>query len=193
MAKGIQLKVEDAEVNRSLSSVQRAAENPAAIMSAVAGFLVTTTQRHIEREAGPDGPWPRLSPRTANKRIGRRRRGYENMLRVSGRLYNSLTGESGADFALVGSNLPYAAIHQLGGTIEQPAREQEIYQNYNARSDTFDPRFRPRRSSNFARTVKVGGHTVTIPARPYLYLDDTDRAEIEAIVADGLRDEADLR
>lgn len=193
MARGIQLRVEDAEVNRSLSSAQRAAEHPAAIMSAVAGFLVTTTQRHLERETGPDGPWPRLSPRTANKRIGRRRRGYENMLRVSGALYNSLTGEAGSDYALVGSNLPYAAVHQFGDTIEQPAREQEIYQNYDARTDTFDPRFRSRRRSNFARTVKVGAHTVTIPARPYLYLDDTDRAEIEAIVADGLRDEADLR
>ena len=192
MAQGIQLTVDDAEVIGTLTSLQRAADNPAAIMAAVAPYLVQTTRRHFETQRGPDGPWPRLSPRTANRRIGRRRRGYENMLRVSGRLYNSITGDSGADFALVGSNLPYAAIHQFGGTIEMPERQQDIYQNYDARTDTFDPRFRKPGRSNFARTVKVGAHTVTIPARAYLYLDETDRAEIEAIATDVLRDEAGL-
>ena len=41
----------------------------------VAPYLVQTTRRHFETQRGLDGPWPRLSPRTANRRIGRRRRG----------------------------------------------------------------------------------------------------------------------
>jgi phage virion morphogenesis protein len=193
MANGIQLRVENAEVNRTLDSVSRASENPAGIMAAVAASMLQAMRRHFERETGPDGPWQRLSPRTADKRIGKRRRGYENMLRVSGRLYSSLIQESGTDYALVGSNLPYAAIHQEGGTVKMPARDQEIYQNYDAKRDSFDPRFRRRANSNFARTVKVGAHTITVPARPYLYLDEADRAEIEAVATDALRDEADLR
>lgn len=193
MAGGVQIRVEDSEVNRTLDGIIRASENPAAIMAAVATQMLQDTRRHFEKETGPDGPWPRLSPRTADKRIGKRRRGYDNMLRVSGRLYNSLIQESGADYALVGSNLPYAALQQQGGTIQMPARDQEIFQNYNARSDSFDPRFRRRANSNFARTVKVGAHTITVPARPYLYLDEADRAAIEAAATDALRDEADLR
>lgn len=193
MADGIQIRVENAQVNRTLDSVQRASENPTAIMAEVAASLLQATRRHFERETGPDGPWPRLSPRTANKRIGKRRRGYDNMLRVSNRLYSSLIQESGADHALVGSNLPYAALQQEGGTIQMPARDQEIFQNYDAKRDSFDPRFRRRANSNFARTVKVGAHTVTVPARSYLYLDEADRAEIEAVATDALRDEADLQ
>lgn len=193
MADGIQIRIEDTEANRTLESVRRASENPAAIMAQVSASLLQATRRHFERESGPDGPWPRLSPRTANKRIGKRRRGYDNMLRVSGRLYNSIIQDSGADYALVGSNLPYAALQQEGGTIQMPARDQEIYQNYNPKSDRFDPRFRRRQNSNFARTVKVGAHSITVPARSYLYLDEADRAEIEAVAADALRDEADLK
>jgi len=190
---GIQFHVDDKEVQAKLGSLQRAAQNPAAIMAAIAPYLVTSTRRHIERETGPEGPWPRLSPRTANKRIGRRQRGYENMLRVRGNLYSSIVSDSGSDYAVVGSNLPYAAIHQTGGVIEMPERSQDIHQNYNAKTDHFDPRFRARNRSNFSRKVKVGAHTITIPARTYLYLDDADRAEIQTIAQDALRDEADLQ
>jgi len=188
MSEGVQIRVTDAEVLEALSAARRVAENPAAIMAAIAPYLVFSTQRHIEREQGPDGAWPRLSPRTAR----RRKAGYAHMLRVTGRLYASITGDSGADYALAGSNLEYARIHQFGGTIDMPERQQAIYQNYDARRDRFDARFRAKTKSNFARDVTIGAHKVTIPARPYLYIDETDRAEIPRIAADVIRREAGL-
>jgi phage virion morphogenesis protein len=192
MVDGVQIQVDDQAVLATLSAAQRALANPAPIMAAIAPYLMFSTQRHIETERGPEGPWPRLSPRTANRRIGGRRRGFENMLRATNRLYSSITGDSGPDYAAVGSNLAYARIQQLGGTIDMPERHQTIYQNYDARKDRFDARFRAKRKSNFARDVKVGAHQVTVPARPYLYIDQTDRDEIERIAADVIRAEAAL-
>lgn len=192
MADGVQIRIDDKAAREQLSAVLRVAQHPAGIMAAVADELLFISQRHIQREQGPGGAWPRLSPRTANGRIGRRRRGTENMLRVSGRLYASLTQASGADYALVGSNLRYAAIHQTGGTIDMPERSQTIYQAYDKRRDHFDATFRAKGKSTFARDVKVGAHRVTIPARPYLYVDADDAAAIEAAAADALRQEAGL-
>ena len=181
------------DVDATLDRVDRVARDPSPIMSEISGYLVTATQRHIERERGPDGArWPGLSPRTAEKRIGRRRRGYRTMLRVTNRLYQSISGDHGPDFAAVGTNLPQAALLHFGGEVRQEARRQTIYQHYDERTDTFDPLFRTRRRSNFARDVDVAAHTITVPARPYIYVDDDDAAEIEHIAEDGFRREAGL-
>ena len=93
----------------------------------------------------------------------------------------------------VGTNVPYAAAHQLGAEIEMEERQQTIYQHYDSRTDTFDPKFRTKRRSNFARDVTVKAHTITIPARPYLGADDADRAEVTEIVAEFYREKAGLQ
>ena len=114
------------------------------------------------------------------------------MLRVTNRLYQSISGDFGPDFAAAGTNLPQAALLHFGGEVQREARKQTIYQFYDERSDRFDPLFRTKRRSNFARDVDVGAHTVTVPARPYVYVDDDDATEIEHIAEDGFRREAGI-
>lgn len=184
---GIQIRVFDQAVLDTLASVDRVAVAPEAIMSAIAAYLVTSTQRHFERETGPDGKWRPLSPRTAAKRIGRRRRGTANILRVTNRLYSSITGEATATEAVVGTNLVYAAIQQLGGDIQMGERQQAINLSTGKGRKRFVKASAKRKET---RNVTVGAHTVVIPARPYLYLDDEDRAEILRIAEDGFRAEA---
>lgn len=182
---GIRIEIDAGEVDARLSDLAAQAENLQPLMDAIGAYMVQATQRRFERETGPDGQkWPRLSPRTAEKRIGGSRRGYDHMLRVKTRLYSSIVYEADPGKVAIGSNMVYAAIQQLGGTVKIAEREQDIYQNYNAKTDTFDPRFRKRAKSNFSRRVKVGAHTITIPARPYLGVDADDRAEIAALVND---------
>jgi len=188
MADGLQLVIDDADVRAGLNRIAEAGGDIRPAQEDIGAYLVTSTQRRFERETAPDGAkWKRLSPRTAEKRIKGRRRGYDNILRVSRRLEQSIFEEVDAEGVRVGSNVVYAAIHQEGGTIEMPARTQTIYQNYDARRDHFDPRFRSPRRSNFARDVNVKAHSVTIPARPYLGLDDADRAEILEIIEEHFR------
>ncbi|WP_440411143.1 phage virion morphogenesis protein [Neorhizobium petrolearium] len=192
--KGIRITISDAPVLAALDRLEAATNNRAEAEDAIGAYLVTSTQRRFEREVGPDGqPWKRLSPRTANRRIGNRRRGFENILRVSRRLEQSIVYAVDDHEIAWGSNVVYAAIQHLGGEIEQPERQQTIYQNYDARTDTFDPKFRTKRRSNFARDVSVSAHTITIPARPYIGLDAADRKEILAIVEDHYRTEGGLQ
>lgn len=189
MAKGIRISVTDEAVQATLARLDRVAENPSAIMAGIAAYLVKSTQRHFETETGPEGKWKPLSPRTAALRIGRRRRGTEDMLRVTNRLYSSITGEGTATEAVVGTNAIYAAIHQFGGTIKQAAREQEIHLSTRKGRKRFVKASAKRKAS---RRVQIGARSITIPARPFLYLNEADFAEIETIAAEGLRREADL-
>lgn len=186
-AEGIQLRVVDQEVLATLDRIERLADHPAPIMSAIAGYMVSTVQRHFQREMGPDGKWAPLSPRTAAKRVGRRRRGAANILRVSGRLYSSITGESDDTSAAVGTNVLYAAIQQLGGTVKIPAREQDLHFGKTNRGRRFVKAAAKRKET---MRVKIGAHEVKIPARPYLYLTDEDQADIIHIVEDAFRAEA---
>ncbi|RUW41520.1 phage virion morphogenesis protein [Mesorhizobium sp. M2A.F.Ca.ET.015.02.1.1] len=187
-SEGIQLRIVDQAVMATLDRIERLAANPAAIMSEIASFLVTRTQRHFQTETGPDGKWQPLSPRTAARRIGRRQRGNAHILRDTGRLYQSITGEASDTEASVGTNVLYAAIHQLGGEVKIPAREQDIHLGRTNRGRRFVKASAKRKET---MRVTIGAHAIEIPARPFLYLDDEDEAEIQRIVEDAFRAEAD--
>jgi len=177
---GVQITVDDAAVLAALRRLQLYAVDTSDMMADISSQLVTQTQQHFLEKRGPEGAWQRLSPRTARERA-KRGRSLDNILRDSNYLYGSIHGESTATTAVVGTPVIYARIHQLGGTIDKPERSQTIYQNFDRRRDRFDAKFRAKSRSNFARDVKVGAHKITMPARPFLYLDDGDREELEAI------------
>ncbi|QND45203.1 phage virion morphogenesis protein (plasmid) [Rhizobium lusitanum] len=183
--KGIRLEVREDQIIAGLEKLDAANGSLSDANNAIGAYLVTSTQRRFERETGPDGkPWQRLKPRTAARRIKGRPRGYANILRVSRRLEQSIVYEADDEGIAVGTNVIYAAIQHLGGTIAMPERQQTIYQNYDAKTDTLDQTFRTRGRSNFARDVTVGAHEIKIPGRPYLGIDDADRTEIAAIIED---------
>lgn len=182
---GASIIVDDAVVLEAIDDLARRADDRWPLMSSIGGYLVTAAQRRIERETGPgDVKWGRLSPRTANKRVNGRARGYDHMLRVSGRLYGSLTSASDNDSAEAGTNAVYAGPQQFGAEIVQHARSQRIYRFHDKRTDRIDYRFRSRSRSNFESWATIGEHKVTIPARPFLGFDDVDRGEVIQIVAD---------
>ncbi|TPJ83846.1 hypothetical protein FJ937_16525 [Mesorhizobium sp. B2-4-4] len=188
MADGIKLVLDDKAVLDRLGQLSRAAENPAAAMEAIGLYLVSATQGRFQRETGPDGrKWQRLSPRTANKRVGRSQRGYEHILRVKNRLYSSIVYDAEPNRVEVGTGVAYAAAQQLGARINIPAREQDIHLGDTNRGKRFVKASRKRKHT---QRVKIGAHTITIPARPYLGVDADDQAEILAIVGDFLRTEA---
>lgn len=188
MADGIKLALDDQAILDRLGQLSRAAENPAGAMAAIGAYLVTATQRRFEREAGPDGQkWQRLSPRTAQRRVGRSQRGYEHILRVKNRLYSSIVYEAEPNRVEIGTGIAYAAAQQLGAEIKIPEREQDIHLGKTNRGSRFVKASRKRKET---QRVKIGAHTVTLPARPYLGVDQADHAEILAIVEDFLRTEA---
>ena len=82
-------------------------------MKNIAGIFASATEDNFAEEGRPD-KWIDLSEVTKKqrKKIGK----YPGqILQVSGQLASSVNTYYDDDSAIIGSNLAYAAIHQLGG------------------------------------------------------------------------------
>lgn len=116
MADGITIELDDRQVRQRLDQLLATVSNPAPIMRAVATELLAQTELAFYDE-GPG--WPQLKPATVKARKGR----AHPILILSNALARSITSTSGRDFAQVGTNVPYAAVHQFGHTEKRiPAR-----------------------------------------------------------------------
>lgn len=108
--------VNQEKVMRSLNRLIKRGFDPSEAMRDIAGILADVAEEAFEKETDPStgDKWPRLAEATIAQRL---KRGFwpGKMLQVTGGLASSVTTDSGRDFALVGSNKEYAAIHQLGG------------------------------------------------------------------------------
>ncbi|ELE3234349.1 phage virion morphogenesis protein [Salmonella enterica subsp. enterica serovar Pomona] len=91
------------------------------IMRTAAGALQESTEYAFEHERDPETNAPWL-PWSDDWKEWREEHGYTpgKILTLSGQLAASMTTEYGDDYALIGSNKVYAAIHQWGGLPTMP-------------------------------------------------------------------------
>ncbi|HQS08722.1 MAG: hypothetical protein B7Y12_02165 [Rhizobiales bacterium 24-66-13] len=198
MADGIRIEIDDAAVVAALGRLAKATADLSPAMADIASAVLGTTQRRFETESGPGGiKWVPFSPKTL-KSMRASRRANPHLLRdrVSPGLYSSQVAHSDATSAEVGTNLVYGPIHQLGGTVKLPEREgSAVFQTVKQGAFTtkdgrrVGSRLRFAKASTRAKSRQeksftIRAHEVTIPARPYLGIDDADRAEILAIIED---------
>jgi phage gpG-like protein len=189
---GISSSLNAQELIDGLARLERVSQNPQGAFPAIGAHFVFSTQRNIEHETSPDGKrWARLSPRTAAKRVGKGRRGFDHMLRVTNRLYQSVSYNVLPDGVEWGSNLVYARVHQLGGVIDMPARRGSVtLKRVRQKGGGIRSRFaRTGAKGGELREVSIRGHQVRIPARPYLGISAFDREEVTEIIADHIRQE----
>lgn len=162
---GIAVNLEETEA--ALAFLDRAigrTDDKQRLFEAIGGALVTSTQKRFEDEKGPDGKaWP---PSLRARLTGGR------TLTDTARLVSSITFEATADRLAVGTNVIYAAIHQMGGTIKAKTKA--------------GLRFRAPGNGGWVRKSQV-----EMPARPFLGLDEEDNKEIAALAADWLSAEDD--
>lgn len=141
MARGASVTIDAGKVADLARRLRAAAAAPTApLMEAIAAAGESATRARISAGGpAPDGSeWPARHPAYVNP---------EPMLNREGFLADSLASEATQESAAWGSNLVYARIHQLGGTI--------VPKNADAL------RF------SLGEEV-VTAKSVTIPARPYL-------------------------
>lgn len=124
------------------------------LLDTLGALGVSQTQQRIASEKrSPDGePWK------PNRRGG-------SILFLMGHLLGSIAHHVGNDMVSWGSNLVYAAIHQLGGTIRPRSAKRLVFQIGN---------------------MTVFAKEVTIPARPYLGFSQANLSEIRDTVNDWL-------
>lgn len=109
----IEIKIDNKEVLTRLQKLASRGENLRPLMKNIAGIMETATEDNFKDEGRPD-KWVDLSETTKKQRqkIGK----YPGqILQVTGQLAASISTYYDDNSAIIGSNLDYAAIHQLGG------------------------------------------------------------------------------
>lgn len=172
----IELQIKNDQMTRVFARIAAGLRDPRPLMRAIAGALETETEKSFSNQGRPR--WLGLSPRTLKRRGG----GRPMILQDTGRLAGSIHTDYGRDFARVGSNVAYAAIHQFGGVIERAAHSSWAAHRTDRQGNLLrqGAKGRLKNLAVFAKAshkrVKkfnytVGAHQVKIPARPYLPAD----------------------
>jgi len=160
----------------ALANLAARTEHPRPLWEAIGASLVKSTQRRFEDGRAPDGtPWP-PSLRALSE-------GGKTLIDTA-RLMQSITFNAFDTGVEVGTNVVYAAIHQFGGIIKQPAREQTLHFKTHKRTGKRLKGFRKESKADIHQTVAIPAHEIKMPARPFLGLDDHDDAEIIRIAED---------
>ena len=113
MSDFIEIKIDNQEVERRLQEIAKKSSNLRPLMKNIAGIFASATEDNFAEQGRPD-KWIDLSDVTKKqrKKIGK----YPGqILQVTGQLASSVNAYYDDDSAVIGSNLAYAAIHQLGG------------------------------------------------------------------------------
>lgn len=156
----IRLKIDSDRMDESMRGLASAGRDASPLMRVIVGDMLHAVETNFRLEGRP--PWAGLAPSTQAARAAK---GYwpGKILQRTGQLAASITGEYDATSAVVGTNLAYAAAHQLG-------------------AKTKAHRIEPRNKKALAfggRVLKSVMHPGSnIPARPFLLLDDPDEDTI---------------
>lgn len=176
---GISIMVEfDAvETQARLRALLARMERRQPFFAAVGEQLVSSAGRNFKQQSAPDGTaWAPLKPSTIKAR-SRRSRSKLAILRDRGLLAGSINYQATDDEVRIGSPVEYAAIHQLGGTIERPARQGQIFRR-KAKDGTVGRRFVKKKKANVVTEVEIPAYAITIPARPFLGISAADQVDI---------------
>lgn len=126
MSEPIEIKLDNKEVESRLLDLAKRSENLRPLMKNIAGIFAYSTEENFKEEGRPD-KWTELSESTIKQRT-KNKQWPGMILQISGQLASSVNTYYDDDSAVIGSNLEYAAIHQLGGqagrnkSVEIPSR-----------------------------------------------------------------------
>jgi len=151
----ISISLNDVEVRRGIGGLLTAAEDLTPLLDEIGSYVENTTKLRFSDGVGPDGKAWTPSRRAA-------REGGQTLLN-HGHLRDSITYVIQGDEVMIGTNVIYAAIHQFGGVIRPKSAKKLAF-----------------RTPDGLRLVDQ----VTIPARPYLGVNDEDKQEIRYIFKD---------
>jgi phage virion morphogenesis protein len=185
MAWSFSITLDDDPATQALAALNGRSGDLRPALDAIGESLMLATDLRFEREEDPDGsPWAPLAPATAKRKA---KLGHERILQLSGRLRGSITRTVDESSVTVGTNLPYARIHQLGGEITKYAHSRQVLRRFvetKGGGRQLLQGFARRAVANFASWHEVPEHAIRIPARPFLGINDDDRENAVAVLLD---------
>lgn len=125
MSDPIEIKIDNKQIESKLLDLAQKSENLRPLMKNIAGIFAYSTEENFKEEGRPK--WQNLKDSTIKQRT-KKKQWPGMILQVTGQLASSVNTYYDDDSAIIGSNLAYAEIHQLGGqtgrnkSVEIPAR-----------------------------------------------------------------------
>ena len=174
----ITITVDDAQAHAMLERLGEPGTQD--LMPRLGEYLQDSTKERFKTQTAPDGTaWAPLQPRYAR----RKKYAKDKILTLRGYLRDiprwQPVGDSGVE---VGTNVKYAAIHQLGGSIDQNAQSRKV--RYRSVSGRVLFAGKKDKKGVTERWVTRGAYQVNIPARPFLGISTEDDKEIRSIILD---------
>lgn len=178
MTDSLSIDIKNEKINNALKKLYGKTTNLRPVMRAIAEKIMDFTKENFRTEGSRLGePWQQLSPATKK---WRQEKGYDGkMLQVQRKLYNSISAYADNDSAVVGTNLAYAKVHQLGfdGDVSVKAHARKV-----ASKDTYRGKKRKTKTSSGIGYVKAHTRNMSVPARPFLGLNDGDKDAIVGLI-----------
>jgi phage virion morphogenesis protein len=175
------VRITNAEIRQAIARTIEPADDFTPACRRAGEYMRLATRGRFDTETAPDGtPWRPLNPRYAAQKA-RGRRNLTGILKRSGLLRDGITYVASKTELVIGSNRPYAAIHQFGGTIQRQASQRTL--NFKV-GRSGRSRFARRGRANFQQVARAGAYSITIPKREFLGVSRDDEAEIIQIVID---------
>jgi len=182
----ITITVDDAPTLAILGQLAALMDDMTPVMKNIgAGMQQRIQNDRFEQGRGPGGvPWK--PSQRALKENGKTLIDRQHLLR-------SIVYQANPRGVVVGSNgVPYAAIHQFGGQIEQRAYARKVafrrVKGKNAVDQVFSRSLfaimKGKRAHKRVtlQDIEFPARTITMPARPYLGFDNDDRDDVSAII-----------
>ncbi len=125
MSDPIEIKIDNKQIESKLLDLAERSENLRPLMKNIAGIFAYSTEENFKEEGRPK--WENLKDSTIKQRT-KKKQWPGMILQVTGQLASSVNTYYDNESAIIGSNLDYAAIHQVGGdagrnkAVEIPAR-----------------------------------------------------------------------
>jgi phage gpG-like protein len=164
-----------------LASMQGRAKDPSRILRHISDLMVASVDRNFEAEGRPR--WKEVRPATRRRKT---KAGKSKILMWSGALARSIVAQVNGNSVVLGSNWPYARIHQKGGVIQRGPGVIRARLRTDARGNLLNQQallHGPSRMRNAGKMLVFGSrshkrsleavfthgaYTIHMPARPFL-------------------------
>ena len=189
----IEIKIDNSGVLDAFNRLLQLGGDMSPIMEKIAGVMKDHTEENFASQSGPLGAWPALKDK---------KRADGMILQDTGRLAESITVSHNHNSASIGTNVIYARIHQLGGTIKKDGSLSVVRHRVDRKGNLMHSEHLGGKGLIFAknshklameRLFAIPAHDINIPARPFLpvtpdgHLQDGVEQDIVEVVNEHLR------
>lgn len=182
----VEVSVDDKQLRTAMTALLAKGRDLEPAMRSIGEMMLRSTDQRFRDQRDPEGKaWLPISPAWRDEK--KRNKQLQTILQMRGRLRGSIAYHASNDRLAVGSKVVYAAIHQLGGSIQQGERRQTLA--FHGKDETKPGKFISRDKASKAKTAvtirfaTIKARTITMPARPYLGLSKDDRERAAKILA----------